>query len=656
MTRVVAIPVLTAFLIAGCATYSPQPREIRPAAKLIDNQFEPLATGAIRPRGWLKQQLELQANGLSGHLDEFWPDIRDSGWIGGDAEGWERAPYWLDGLVPLAYQLDDARLKKKVGRWMDYILTRQRKDGWLGPVGSKGYKDYDPWPRFVVLKAMAQYYEASGDARVVPAMQEFFRFLDKRLDKQPLFGWGEYRWMDGVWAAHWLYDRTGEDWLLPLAAKLHEQGYDWVGHFDDFQYRERVEKNHSLKTHGVNNAMGLKAGPVWYRQSRNRDDRESIYWAMKMLDTYHGQINGVFSADEHFAGLSPSQGSELCLVVEYMFSLETAIAALGDAGLAARLECIAFNALPATFKKDMWAHQYDQQVNQVLCKVDEDRPFATNGPEANIFGLEPNYGCCTANMHQGWPKFVSSLWMKSRDGLVALSYAPCEFSTEVRGKPVRVEVSTAYPFDNWVEILVEGEGEFALDLRLPSGVGKVAAGGGKLEEIEGDVYRLVRDWTGATRLNLHVPFWPSFERHFNNSGYFSYGPVVFALPVGEDWKKVGGEEPHADWEVYPTTRWNYAVVPPSGGRSSMSLYMTGGTSCGPFGPDNTALKMQVLARLLPGWELEHNAAGTLPVSPVQSSEPFTQLTLIPYGCTNLRVAEFPVLATEGRLAGKGVAR
>ncbi|HKI19555.1 MAG TPA: hypothetical protein VKA15_16840, partial [Isosphaeraceae bacterium] len=94
--------------------------------------FEPLPLGSIKPSGWLKDQLGIQATGLSGHLDEFWPDIKESAWFGGKAEGWERVPYWLDGVVPLAYLLDDASLKAKVKKSIDTILDRQHPDGWLG--------------------------------------------------------------------------------------------------------------------------------------------------------------------------------------------------------------------------------------------------------------------------------------------------------------------------------------------------------------------------------------------------------------------------------------------------------------------------------------------------------------------------------------------
>ena len=139
----------------------------RPAV-LAPRQFIPLPLGEVRPAGWLRGQLQIQADGLSGHLDEFWPDVARSAWIGGDAASWERGPYWLDGMIPLAHLLGDERLQAKVTHWVDEILARQGEDGWFGPVVDArlnpavvsswrqlGYP-HDPWPRFIVLKALAQ--------------------------------------------------------------------------------------------------------------------------------------------------------------------------------------------------------------------------------------------------------------------------------------------------------------------------------------------------------------------------------------------------------------------------------------------------------------------------------------------------------------------
>ena len=82
--------------------------------------YQFFAPTQIKPQGWLRRQLELQANGLVGHLDQIWEaTIRGSAWVGGEEDGWERVPYWLDGFVPMAYLLDDPDLKKKAD-WCFY--------------------------------------------------------------------------------------------------------------------------------------------------------------------------------------------------------------------------------------------------------------------------------------------------------------------------------------------------------------------------------------------------------------------------------------------------------------------------------------------------------------------------------------------------------
>jgi uncharacterized protein len=208
----------------------------------IDNAFSPLPLGAIRPAGWLREQLRTQAAGLSGHLADHWPDVADSAWLGGTAEGWERAPYWLDGAVPLAFLLDDARLTATVTRFVDTILACQESDGWLGPLldtTDSRRKAHDPWPVFVLLKALTQFHEASGDARIIPAITRFLRRLDTLLDEQPLFDWGRYRWADLAVSLLWLYERTPEPWLLALAGRSYRQCFDWAALFREYPYTDK---------------------------------------------------------------------------------------------------------------------------------------------------------------------------------------------------------------------------------------------------------------------------------------------------------------------------------------------------------------------------------------------------------------------------------
>ena len=636
-------------------------------APLSPTAFSPLPLGSIKPRGWLRRQLEIQANGLTGHLDEFWPDLKNSGWIGGTGESWERGPYYLDGLVPLAYQLEDQRLIGKAKKWIEWTIQHQREDGRIGAALGRGKyptarQESDSWwPNMIMLKVLSQYQEATNDPRVIPLMERYFDFQMKRLDKAPLREWAQHRWADEVLSIVWLYNRTGNAKLLDLARKLHEQSFDWKAHFADFKYTQKVTpKEINLHTHVVNNAMAMKTSAVWWQVSKDPSDGEAIYQLLDEMDRYHGQANGVHSGDEHYAGVDPSQGTELCAVVEGMFSLEQLLAILGDPAFGDRLERITFNALPATFKKDMWAHQYDQQVNQVMCSVLKGRNWTNNGPDSNTFGLEPNFGCCTSNMHQGWPKFASHLWMATQDGgLAAVAYAPSQVSAKVRdGVEVAIVEDTDYPFRNTIRLTVypTSPAKFPLMLRVPAwaqGATITAQGKAELDVKPGTFHKLEREWKAGDVVELTFPMSLRVTRPYHNGVAVNRGPLVFSLALGEDWKRIKGEVPHADWEVYPTTPWNYGlVIDPE----KPAAYLTveelsiGET---PFSPGGAPVRLKAKGRQIPEWKLVAGSAGPLPASPAPTNEPEEDLTLIPYGCTDLRITVFPQVAPAagGKAAG-----
>jgi hypothetical protein len=405
--------------------------------------------------------------------------------------------------------------------------------------------------------------------------------------------------------------------------------------------------------HVVNNAMAVKAHGLWGRLSGEERDRQAVYDILAKLDRYHGTAVGIFTGDECLAGLSPIQGTELCAVVEYMYSLEVLLSTLGDPVFGDRLEKIAFNALPATFSPDMWAHQYDQQINQVECSIRENRTWNTNGPEANIFGVEPNYGCCTANLSQGWPKLAAHLWMHLGAGLAAVVYAPSRVATEIGHVPVQVTLETDYPFRERLHFRVEVERQvrFPLLLRIPQWAkGATLLLEGEVRPIpdRGDYYTLERDWQGALEFDLILPMKPRLQERPGGAVAIERGPLVYALQIGEEWRRVHADQPyrelpHADWEVYPTTPWNYAlqVCPEMLEQEVRFEEQPLGELV--FSPQGAPVRAMVKGRRIPGWELVNGSAGLLPESPVRSEEAMEEVVLIPYGCTNLRIAEFPVL-------------
>ncbi len=350
--------------------------------------FTPLPLGAVRPLGWLARQLRIQADGLSGHLDEIWPDVKDSRWFGGNAEGWERAPYWLDGFIALAFVLDDQALKDRAARYIEYILDHQEEDGWLGPramVEASGRPEnynYDLWGQLLALKVLAEYHAATGNERVLAAIERNLRCIERVIDRKPLFNWGHSRWFEGLVALYQLYERQPTQWLWDLAVKLQGQGFHWGEFFRRWPLTGATSKGRwNYMGHVVNNAMAVKAHALWWRMSGEEADLNTVYDIIEKLDRYHGMATGMFTGDECLAGRSPTQGTELCAVVEYAYSLETLLSIMGDPAFGDRLEKVVFNALPATFSPDMWSHQYDQQVNQVECSVQDGRTWNTNGPE-----------------------------------------------------------------------------------------------------------------------------------------------------------------------------------------------------------------------------------------------------------------------------------
>ena len=624
-----------------------EPAAVPNRAPLQPNAFNPLPLGSIKPRGWLLRQLRIQADGLTGHLDEFWPDLRDSAWLGGAGEGWERGPYYMDGLVPLAYELDDPVLVEKARKWMGWMLDHTGSNGWIGP-----RKNKDWWPNFVALKALTQFEEATGDPRVIPVMQRYFAYQLSQLRSNPLKEWAHYRWQDEELSVIWLYNRTGDARLLELAKLLHEQGHDWEGQFRNFPFPGKYAAPKGppdLATHGVNNGMALKTGGVWWLLTGNPADRAAPEQMLKTLDREDGQPNGMFSCDEHYAGTNPSQGTELCTVVEEMFSLETLTAILGDSAFGDREEKIAFNALPGTFDAKMWAHQYDQQVNQVLVS-ELQRDWVNNGPDANLYGLEPNYGCCTANMHQGWPKFAASLWMATPNnrGLAAVFYSPSEVHTTLEGgADVGITEDTEYPFRNSIhmKIAVAHPADFPLVLRIPGwgSFGRIYVNGAPpAMKVEAGFATIERTWHDGDRVDITFRMPVRASRWFDDSVVLERGPLVFSLRIGEDWRKLKTHGPAADWEVLPTTPWNYALALNPAGLARNVQVIERPVGDFPFSEDGAPVLLRVKARRVPSWILAKGSAEPPPRDPSALGTPMETVTLIPYGAAKLRVTEFPL--------------
>lgn len=599
------------------------------------NKWNFYTTNEIKPKGWLLDQLRLQANGLSGNLDKIWPDIRDSAWIGGDKEGWERIPYWLDGFIPLAYLLEDEDMINRAKKYIDAIISRQTDDGWICPCPKDERAKYDTWAVQLITKVLTVYYNCSEDERIpdviYKTLKNYYELLKNEEIK--LYDWGKFRWFELFVSLNFIYERYNEPWIVELAKLVKNQGADYENFTEDWK---RPLNSWKFETHIVNMAMMLKSEAISCDLSGEEytDKAQRLY---DVLKKYNRTPVGVFTGDECLSGVSPIQGTELCAVVEQMYSYELLFAYTGDPKWVNRLETVAFNALPATISEDMWTHQYDQLSNQIACKKFPGKPlFRTNGCESHLFGLEPNFGCCTANFNQGWPKLALSTFMHKDDHIISALPIPSELKT----KDVTILLETNYPFETTLKYTIESQKDFVFQVRIPAEAKNITVNG---KEENGDFISFNISEGEKREINISFSFDPCFKKYAYDMKYVKWGSLVFALPIESEklmyeYEKDGVERkfPYCDYELIPKSDWNYAFA-----GESLQI-KTESFSNIPFSESKPPVTIKALMQKI-NWGFEDGYNSVCAKIP-ESRESFSdteEITLIPYGCAKLRMTIMP---------------
>ena len=601
------------------------------------SKYQFYTTREIKPRGWLRRQLEIQANGLSGNLDKVWPDIRDSAWIGGDREGWERVPYWLDGFIPLAYLLEDEDMIGRVHKYIDAIIAGQDEDGWLCPCKKEDIPAYDTWAVQLISKVLVVYYQCSGDERIPDIIYKMMKNYHTLFTTGviELNRWAKHRWFESFIALNFLYERKPEKWMEELASFLGEYGFNYKTMTDAWV---RPLNRWTHWTHVVNLAMMIKTEAVTndLLGDKFKGQAAELY---DLLMKYNGTPVGIFTGDECLSGLSPIQGTELCAVTELMYSAEWLYAVTGEEKWAQLLETVAFNALPATISDDMWAHQYDQLSNQISCVrlYPVGKPiFRTNGPDSHLFGLEPNFGCCTANHNQGWPKFALSAFM--RDGENVLSAIPVPSSLEADG--VHVTLETGYPFENELHYSVKPGRAFTLKVRVPAFAKNVTADG---KPASGGILCFDIPENTAREISVKFETEPAYIDTPCGLKSVKCGSLVFALPIEYEKKMYEYENkgverkfPYCDYEYIGKSEWRYGYT---GGALTVEKRDIGDI---PFSSEHPPITVKTTVSPIE-WEYEDGFDSICAKYPTDTKPLGDEVTvsLYPYGCAKLRMTQLP---------------
>lgn len=674
------LPLLAATLMASSpdsAGYSqgPNPSRDNPnylvnRAPLSPTPFLGLPVGTVKPRGWLGVVLDRQRNGLNGKLGEIsaWLQKSDNAWLSPDGKGawgWEEVPYWLKGYVDTGFILEDKNVEKDAQTWIEAVFASQKSNGNFGPVtlDDKGVEDF--WPKMIMIYVLESYYEHTSDRRVIELMTAFFRYqLDYPEEKFMRMYWQSRRIGDNLHSVLWLYNLTGEPWLIDLARKIHRCGMDWAP--KDVSAGRIMESMGDW--HNVNIAQGFREPAQYSQVSGFEKDKAASYDAFRTVRQLFGQVpGGMFGADENARPgyTDPRQAVETCGLVEQVNSDQEMLLITGDRFWGDHIEDVAFNMLPAAYMPDMKSLRYLTAPNMVLSDDQDHSPGIQNkGP---FLMMNPfSSRCCQHNHGMGWPSLVKSLLMASSDrGLLAGVYVPFEASVFVgSGVPVKVGLETHYPFEETLVFSIDPDEPVAFPFyfRVPgwcrnpelSVNGKPIS----LSGLSAPYLKVDRLWRAGDRVQLRFPMEISQRKWEANKGSVSvdYGPLTFSLKIDEVYTKadsIAGAiwdskwQPGADASKWPSflikpgSAWNYGLLMGSTFKVERKAWPSDDF---PWTLGSVPLSIKATGKQIPGWKLdEHGLCGVLPQSPVSSTELAENIELVPMGAARLRISAFPVV-------------
>jgi hypothetical protein len=497
--------------------------------------------------------------------------------------------------------------------------------------------------------------------------------------------WANRRAGDNLQVVYWLYNITGDEKLLELGELIQKQTFPWQTIYtnpeNELQY-ENIHFYNEIKSypfdsaeiskitlskvpglHTVNIAQGLKQPIIYFQKSGNTDAIAAVKKALADIRNYHGQPQGMYGGDEPLHGNNPVQGVELCSISEEMFSLETNLKITGDMEFADLLEKITYNALPTQASDDYNSRQYFQAANQVELTDQNETSYETenHGGTDFVFGVLSGFPCCTTNMHQSWPKFVQNLFYATPDGgVAALLYAPSSVELTVgNGAKLKIKETTGFPFRETVQFDLElsEESTFPFHLRIPAWAkqAEIKVNGSPVEStIQNQVAIIQRTWKSGDQVTLTLPMELKTSTWYKSMITIERGPLVYSLKINSEERiKDRKDRFRAFTEVYPTEDWNYALAAGSLSDLDNSIELIENEWDGsyPWNLENAPIELRMQGIQLPEWKTVKSApqlpdSFTGKISGSELTKRQKPITLVPYGCTTLRITEFPVVAVE----------
>ena len=670
MKKLLSILVLcTSLSLSAQQTGMVKPADIHPSATaqytnnrapLLPAPFLKLPVSSITPRGWVGEILNRQRDGLSGQLGEIsdWLDKQGNAWLEkGGSHGWEEVPYWLRGYSNLAYILQDKKMLEETKYWVEAILRSVQPDGYFGPVNETKDGRRELWANMLALQILQDYYSYSGDERCLQVMKDYFQWqLQYPKEKFLRDYWENSRGGDNLLSVMWLYNRTGDAFLIDLMHKIHQCTANWM------------QESGLPNWHNVNVAECFREPATYYLLTHDPAALKATYNDYYLIRRIYGQVpGGMFGSDENcrHGYIDPRQGTETCGFVEQMLSDEILMAQTGDLLWMENLEDVAFNSYPASMTEDMRALRYLTCPNMVQSDSRNHNPGVDNG--GPFFSMNPfSSRCCQHNHSMGWPYYAQNLVLASADGGAALLiYADCQATLKVgQGTEITLDEQTHYPFSEDIQVTVGGlkknaTVDFPLYLRIPTWTqgAHVTVNGETVPcRVHSGLLRIQRTWNNGDRIQLHFPMrltqrvWALNK----NSISLNYGPIGLSLQIKErydqkdsrqtaigdsHWQQSADASKWPTYEIYADSPWNYALLPNLRGMK-VELGQWPANNY-PFNQQSTPLHVKARGARVATWG--QDATGLCQVLPDADAArgSLEDITLIPMGAARLRISAFP---------------
>lgn len=645
-------------------------------AKSVDKNLRKLPLGAIKPQGWLLEQMQSVCT-LQKRIGSLSGLLKNGEWTGG-----ESLPRYVRGLILLSCALDDSKLKDKVTGFMAPIFASANEGGDFGPLGTRSQT-----PKIEAIKTLLTYYQATGNERVLPFLKKYFKNQFNTYTLSATWFDSRARLLEEIEAIEAVYRETDLEWLQDLGERLRDDSNDWFGLASHFSYKKpakryisqkalkRIQKKvltfetvqESAKKHkdftpeyaqkqwgkkahkravelsGVNIAKAVKY-PATYGRFVGDDSLKNL--SLKFVSSlmkHHGTPLGTFSCSPYIEGVDGVGAVDVQASVEMLESLVEVVKETGDYDCMDLIERITFNAVAGACLDDCSAVQDTIFVNQIdannlkrLNASDADNAFYTRKASSGAIALLSAY-----------PLYLQTACMVKDEEIDFLTYTPCTMDIPVAGGRLKICERTGYPFRNTVVFKVEsaeGEPEIKINFRVPKNTtmqlisgGQIVASGTKQISVKCVLK------TGSTfMLKMNIPL--SIEQNRDDTQSLYKGNVLMALKLPCDIKQDATDRRIVIAEC--SKKWNITpVLAKKTVNGERKLYEDERVEVHDFEEDvlqleDAPFELKIRSKNVLNWESDANGLARKPKKCIFSEENLER-AYVPFGCTITRIAKFP---------------